>query len=232
MNNIQISTCNELFDKCPVATALFNVSNLKLEHANPSMLKLWGRDNTVIGLSLLDFLPEVESLGYDDLMRIVGQSESAYRENGAKVEIIRDGILQPVYMDYAYTPIKGINRISVGILVTATELSEKYINSLSGEEYKRNLRALVMSAPVPMCIFRGWKLDIEVVNFHMLDLWQSYEYRNMRIIRNVFQSGHFMEYTEQGIQYSCTPLRNEQGSSVGCVLVANYQSGMMISNGM
>jgi hypothetical protein len=225
MNNIQISTCNELFNKCPVATALFNVSNLKLEHANPSMLK-WGRDNTVVGLSLLEFLPEVESLGYDDLMRIVGRSDSAYREEGAKVEIVRQGVLQPVYMDYAYTPIKAINRISVGILVTATELSEKYINSLSGEEYKRNLRALVMSAPVPMCIFRGWKLDIEAVNSHMLDLWQSHQYRNMRTIINVFHSGHFLEYTEHGIKYSCTPLRNEQGNSVGCVLIANYQSSI------
>lgn len=224
MNTIQIETCNALFDKCPTATALFNASNLRLEHANNSMLNLWGRDKSVIGLSLLEFLPEVESQGYDDLMRIVAQSEMAYREKGAKVDIIKDGKLQPVYMDYDYTPVKAINRISVGILVTASELSEKYINMLSGEEYRRNLRALVLSAPVPMCIFRGWKLEIEVINAHMLDLWQIEEYRNMRVIRNVFHTGHFMEYTEKGIQYSCTPLRNEQGASIGCVLIATLKS--------
>ena len=223
MNIIQIETCNELFDKCPTATAIFNAGNLKLEHANTSMLKLWGRDPHIIGLSLLEFLPELEHQGYDDLLKIVSQSDNAYSEKGAKVEIIKGGILQPVYMDYSYTPIRALNRIPVGILVTASELSEKYINSLSAEEYKRNLRALVLSAPVPMCIFRGWNLKIEVINSHMLDIWQIDQCRNMNVIRNVFHTGHFIEYAENGVQYSCTPLRNEQGGSVGCILVATLR---------
>jgi hypothetical protein len=220
MNLNQIQTCTELFGNCPTSAALFDTKTLKLYYANPSMLRLWGRDSTVIGLSLLDFLPEVECQGYPDLLKIVGQSDTPYSELGAEVKIMKNETLQSVYVDYSYTPIKAGNRIPSGILVTATELSEKHINMLSGEEYQRNLRALVLAAPVPMCIYRGRQLKIEVINSHMLDLWQCDESRNIRIINHVFHTGHPLEYTEYGITYSCTALRNEQGQSVGCVLIA------------
>jgi hypothetical protein len=220
MNSLQIKTCNELFYNCPTATALFNSKSLRLEHANPGMLELWGRDENVIGLPILDFLPELESQGYPDLLRIVGYSDRAYSEKGAKVQIIKKGVLTPVYMDYNYTPIKAANRLSAGILVTANELSEKHINMLSSEEYQRNLRALVLAAPVPMCIYRGHLLNVEVANSHMLDLWQKEESRNLRIIKHVYHTGHPMEFTENHISYSCTALRSEEGRSVGCVLMA------------
>ena len=79
---------------------------------------------------------------------------------------------------------------------------------------------MVLSAPVAMCIYRGWEMKLEVINSQMLDLWQAREYRNMAIIQYVFHTGIHQEYTEQGISYSCTALRNEHGTSVGCVLMA------------
>ncbi|RZK63880.1 MAG: hypothetical protein EOO85_30550 [Pedobacter sp.] len=220
MNAIQISTCNELFDNCPMAIAMFNSKTLKLEQANNAMLSIWDKDTSVIGLNLLDFLPELEHQAYPDLLRMVGQSDKTYQEKGARVNIFKDDTLTPVYMDYSYTPIKAVRRISAGILVTANELSEKYINTLSSDEFKRNLRALVLESPVPMCIFRGWELKLEVVNAHMLDLWQCNQYRNLRMLKHVFFAGHSLSFTENGITYSCTALRNEQGNSIGCVLIA------------
>lgn len=220
MNSLQIKTCDELFYKCPTATAIFNSKSLKLEHANPAILDIWGRDDSVIGLTILEFLPEVESQGYPELLRMVGDSDKAYSEQGAEVKLVKEGVLQSVFMDFNYTPIKEAKRIPVGILVTANELSEKYINTLSGQEYERNLRSLVLAAPVPMCIFRGQQLFIEVVNGHMLDLWQREEYRNLKTIRHVFHTGQPINFAENNISYSCTALRNEQGTSVGCVLMA------------
>jgi hypothetical protein len=220
MNLDQIKTCDELFYKCPTGTALFNSKTLKLEHANPAMLELWGRESSVVGLPILEFLPELDPQGYPDLLKIVGDSDKAYSEKDAEVKIMKNGILTSVYMDYTYTPVKSAFRISSGILVTASELSEKHINMLSGEEYKRNLRALVLAAPIPMCIYRGQQLQIEVINSHMLDLWQQEETRNLRIIKHVFHTSHAMEFTEKNISYSCTALRNEYGRSVGCVLIA------------
>jgi hypothetical protein len=220
MNAIQISTCNELFETCPTATAMFNSKSLKLEHANAAMLLLWDRDTSIIGLNLLDFLPELEYQSYPDLLKNVAISAKPYQEKGAKVNLIKNDVLTPVYMDYDYTPIKAPRRIPTGILVTANELSEKYFNTLSSDECQRNLRVLVLESPVPMCIFRGWQLKLEVVNSHMLDLWQRDEYRNLRMIKHVFVTGHPMSFTENGISYSCTALRNDHGHSVGCVLMA------------
>jgi hypothetical protein len=220
MNTSQIAICSELFDNCPTAIAMFNSKNLRLEHANTVMLSLWDKDTTIIGLNLLDFLPELEYQTYPDLLKMVSESNKAYQEKGAKVNIVKSDIMTPVYMDYSYTPIKAAGRISTGVLVTANELSERYINSLSSDEFKRDLRALVLQSPVPMCIFRGWELKLEVANDHMLDIWQCDEYRNLRIIKHVFVTGHPLNFTEKGICYSCTALRNDQGNPIGCVLIA------------
>jgi hypothetical protein len=220
MNSSQITALKDLFENCPTATAIFDSKTLRLEHANQAMLSLWGRDNTVIGLKLLDYLPELAEQKYPDLMRIVAQSKNPYSESEAEINIVKNGKLNPIYVDYNYTPITATNRLSSGILLTATELLEKNLNKLSGEEYQRNLRALVLAAPVPMCIYRGWKLLVEVVNAPMLDLWQQQQYRNIRILKHVFHTGHQMAFTENGISYSCTALRDDQGRSVGCVLIA------------
>jgi hypothetical protein len=220
MNALSIETCNMLFRDCPTATALFDSISLRLIHANPAMLRLWGKDQSIVGQSIHEFMPELESQGYPDMLHIVGTSDSPFSEKGAKVEININGELTPIYMDYNYTPVKLSGKKTVAIFVTANEVCEKQLNLLSGEEYERNLRAMVLAAPTPMCVFRGWKLTLEVVNSYMYDLWKREERMNLRMIKDVFHTGHPLKFVKDDVTYSCTPLRNEQGSSVGCVLIA------------
>jgi hypothetical protein len=228
MNRLSLQTSDDLFDIFPTATAIFDSKTLRLEYVNSSMLKLLDKDKSIIGLAPLDYLPELKDQGYADLLRIVGLSDTAYSEKGAEVKILKQGILKSVYMDYNYTPIKVVRKKPAGVLVTANEVCEKQLNMLSGEEYQRNLRAFVLAAPVAMCIFRGRQLNLEVVNSYMLELWQSEQYRNLRIIRDVFHTGHPLDYVEKGIRYSCTALRNEHGSSVGCILIAVIETNLHV----
>lgn len=220
MTPTQIATCRDLFNDNPTPIAIFHAKSLKLEHANPAILKLWDRSAEVIGLTILDFLPELADQQYPDLLRNVGRSNKPHHDYGSEVKIVKEGKLSSVYMDYSYTPFKGTSKFPTAILVIANEISERQLNMLSSDEHIRNLRAMVLAAPVAMCIFRGWDMKVEVVNSHMLDLWQDREYRNLNSIRHVFHGGHPLEYVEHGIRYSCTALRNGEGISVGCVLIA------------
>ena len=218
---IQIEHYRDLFSTSPIAAAILDAKTLKLEVTNPAMLELWDRAPQIIGLPIVDFMPEIAEQEFLDLLKGVAITGRSHHDKNAPVMIERQGKMERVFMDYSYTPIMGSRTSPVGILVTGTELTEKQLNTLSSEEHNRNLRAMVLDSPVAMCIYRGYELKIEVVNDHMLNLWQVQQRRNTALLNYVFFSGMPANYTENGIYYSCTALRDGRGNSIGCVLIGN-----------
>jgi hypothetical protein len=216
----QIETYKELFVNNPTPSAIFHTESLTLEFANQAMLNLWGRTKDIIGLDILDFLPEVEEQGFPDLLRIVGYSNKGFQERGAKVNIMKKGKLESIYVDYSYTPIKGLSYPDIGILVLANDVTDRELSLLHSDGHRGDLSDMVLSAPVPMCILRGLDLEIEAINLYMLDLWQQIKDKHSDKIRNVVRTGYPQEFKENGITYACTALRSDEGKSIGCILIA------------
>ncbi|RZK77405.1 MAG: PAS domain-containing protein [Pedobacter sp.] len=217
----EILPYKELFDNSPIAAAILDARTLKLEVANEGMLNLWGRDKSVINTGILDFMPEIADQEYPKYMKDVAKTGNKRQEEGALVMLKKNGVLQRLYMDYSYIPIFGSRATPLAILITGTEISAKQLHMMAGDEYKRNLRAMVMSAPVPMCVFKGNNFTLESVNNYMLDLWQDKQQRNIDALKYVFYTGMPLEFEEGHINYSCTALRDEYGNSTGCVLIAS-----------
>ena len=130
MTPIQIATCQNLFDNNPTPTAIFHAASLKLEHANPAILKLWDRTSDIIGLSLLDFMPELADQQYPELLKNVRYTNKAHQEYGAEVKINKGDKLNSVYMDYSYSPIGKASSLPTGVLVIATETMYSVVRNI------------------------------------------------------------------------------------------------------
>ncbi|WP_442588070.1 hypothetical protein ACSBL2_18665 [Pedobacter sp. AW31-3R] len=106
----------------------------------------------------------------------------------------------------------------------ATDVCEREINRLVASQSQRDLRALVMSAPVPMCIYRGVEFKVEAVNDLMMDLWQGTRTMNTAALHHVFHNGVSYSYAENGITYNYTPLGSGIASVSGVCVMAVKQS--------
>jgi hypothetical protein len=215
----QIETCKQLFVNNPTPSAIFHSKSLTLEFANQAMLNLWDKPKHVIGLDLLDFLPEVEEQGFADLLRVVGYGNKGFQERGAKVNLMRNGKMESIYMDYSFTPIKGLEFPDIGILVLANDVTDRELSLLHSDGHRGDLSDMVLLAPVPMCILRGLNLEVEAINLHMVDLWPQIKQKYSSTIKKVIRTGYPHEFEDDGTVYAFTALRNDEGKSIGCILI-------------
>jgi len=215
----------KLFDNAPISAAILHKDTLKIEIANSKMLDLWSRPSSIIGMSLLDALPELADQRYPNYLKEVCRTGSPFEERGAQVMLTRSGVKQSVFMDYSYTPILNDDGTANGILVLATDVCERELNNLIVKQASRDLRSLVMSAPVPMCIYRGAKFKIEAVNDHMLDLWQDIRHRNILVLEHVFHNGITYSFNEDGIRYTYTSIGYGLNGVAGVCVVAVIDNG-------
>jgi len=211
-----------LFETAPIAAAILDADTMKLQMVNKPMLELWGRPASINGLPILDFLPEIADQGYPKLLENVVLSGKVHQETGAQVWLERNNRKESVFFDYSYTPINHGNR-TTGILIMATDVCERELNRLIIQQSQRDLRALVMSAPVPMCIYRNAEFKIEAVNNYMLDLWQGTRTMNLSVLNHVFHNGVPYTFTEGGITYNYTPLWSGIKVVTGVCVIAAKQ---------
>jgi hypothetical protein len=226
MNNKTLNSYIRLFDNAPIAAAILNKENLRIEMANPKMLMLWSRPASIIKLPLLDALPELADQRYPDYLKEVSHTRKPLEEKGAQVILSRSGKNQNVFMDYSYTPILNTYGKTTGILVLATDVCSRELDRLMARQSSLDLQALVLLAPIPMCIYRGPNFKIEVVNQHMRDIWQDTPQRNTAVLEHVFHNGIPFSITESGITYTYTSLGyGIEGNSGVCMVAARQKTG-------
>lgn len=211
----------DLFQHAPVAMAILDAKTLRLNSANSAMLQLLRKEKSVLGKKLLEFLPEITEQPYPELIYEVIRTGRPHSEIGAKFYSIHNGKAETVFVDYSYTPILGKDSKVVSVLVVGTDVSEREMSKKYRLEEDRNLRALVMSAPVAMAVFNGFDFQIQSINERMLDLWNNNHKTCIRELEHVYHNGVSFTSEYNQICYSYTPLRDDKGNTTGVVMVGN-----------
>ncbi|RZM28784.1 MAG: PAS domain-containing protein [Pedobacter sp.] len=220
----QLLTYRTIFDEVPVACAILDAEDLRIEQANEQMLEIWDKSATVIGQKLLDVFPELSNQHYPALIRKSINDNVVHKEKGGRFTLIKQGTERTLFMDYCYRPIVGQNNKVTALLITATDVTEREEDKLFRTESIRTLKALVTSAPVAMCLFMGSENAVNTVNSHMLTLWKTNEYLGVKELRYVFHTGLPYSHVVDGVAYSYTPVRDALGKTTGIMLVAGVMS--------
>jgi PAS domain S-box-containing protein len=154
-----------------VATAVLTGPDMVLELANEVMLSIWGRDASVIGKALLDFMPELKGQPFPKLLARIMETGETYVATDAPVYLEKNGKPETVYMDFSYKPLKSDSGKVNSILVMATDVTERTLVNKRIAQSEENLRNTILKAPVAMCIFRGPDHVVEIANNRILELW-------------------------------------------------------------
>ncbi len=119
-------------------TAIYSEENMIIRFANKGMLELWGKDASIIGMPLLDAIPELVGQAFFSLLQNVWFSGESYSVKEAPAELIKNGVRKIDYYDYTYKALLNHDGKTWCILNTAREVtSEKeYLEMISVKEKK------------------------------------------------------------------------------------------------
>jgi PAS domain S-box-containing protein len=159
------------FEQTPVAIATIDKEHLTFRLVNPFYAELVGRKSEdLIDKPLLEALPEIKGQGFDKLLEGVIDTGEAYNASEVRVELLRKGKLETVYVNLTYQPQYDFDNQVSGILVVATDVTQQVVSRKKVEESEEKLRTIVANAPAAIALFMGRELIIEMPNQTFIDV--------------------------------------------------------------
>ena len=84
-----------------------------------------GKDPSIIGLPLLDALPELKGQGFMELLTSVYESGRAHYGFEMPAWLNRKGVLEKAYFNFVYAPVHNDTDTISGVIAVATEVTSR-----------------------------------------------------------------------------------------------------------
>jgi PAS domain S-box-containing protein len=121
-NESQLRT---LVDEAPVAISILKGREMVIESANMQILKIWGKDISVIGKPLHMALPELAGQPFLQLLDQVFTEGKPYYGYEEKVTIEHKGKLIDGFFNFVYKPLADEHGNTLSVMVVATDVTEQ-----------------------------------------------------------------------------------------------------------
>lgn len=240
-SNISQDSLALLLTQAPIALSMLMGDDFLIKVANPQMLELWGKAPQIIGLKLIDALPELKDQKFIKILTEVKKSGKPYKGYKELAYLIKNGEKTACYFDFIYAPIYNDDETAViGISIVATDATDKVLaeKNLAETEYK--FETLVKESDYAIGLYTGPDHIIEIANEKILNAWgktKSVIGKKIRegipelegqpfldILKKVYESGETYSATEDKVilaqgekletfyfNFSYKPLKNKNG---------------------
>lgn len=138
----------EIVMQSPIAMTIFLGEDFVIDIANKKLLDtLWRTtEDKVVGKKLLEAFPELNDQKFPELLRKVYREGVTYSEQDAEVMIDGHDGIRRFYVDFVYEPLfDALNKV-FGIIVTVTDVTERYEYRMRLEEAEEKSRLAIDSA--------------------------------------------------------------------------------------
>lgn len=160
-----------LFLQAHVAIGILRGPHFIIELANDHLLRIWGKSRSILGMPVLEALPEVKDTQYPGLLQQVLETGITHHAQESSAMLVRDGRHEQVYFNFVYQPLYNSPNQVNGVMIIAHEVTEQVEARKKVEESERRFRNLVEEAEVATAIYMGIEMKIELANDAMLRLW-------------------------------------------------------------
>lgn len=161
-----------IVEQAPMAIGLFNSREMIIEIGNDKIFEVWGKDRSILGMHLMEALPEIKGQGFLELLEGVFDTGVPFFGNEMQAKLLRKGQMQDVYFDLTYTPVRDTDNNDIsGVMVLAVEVTEKVTAKRIIEKSEAKFRLLIEEAPAAICLLAGIDMKIELANETMLGYW-------------------------------------------------------------
>jgi two-component system sensor histidine kinase VicK len=157
----ELETLQAIIAESPMPIGLYIGREMRIKIANKAIQKAWNKDETVVGKTFHDAIPELNDQPFDRLLDEVYTTGIAYHATEDRVDIIVDGVLKPFYFTFTYKPLKDKDGNVWGILNTATDVTEMVVARQKMAEAEERLRMAIESADMGT-----WAIDAATKKAH------------------------------------------------------------------
>ena len=158
--------------QAPMAICIYRGDEFVIEVANDRMFEFWGRPAAeVMQKPLFVALPEAANQGYEELLTGVMQTGETFSATELPVRLQRDGIVQTVFINFTYEPMREPDGRISGIMAIATDVTDQVHARNILEETTNQMRAMIEVAPFPIGVYIGRELRIRFANQSIKDVW-------------------------------------------------------------
>ncbi|AXB57598.1 PAS domain-containing sensor histidine kinase [Flavobacterium fluviale] len=152
------SRLKSMINQTPAATLVLKGDNLVIEQINKHMLQLIGRGDEIIGMPLIDVLPELEGQYVWEQVQNVYYKGIAFDQAEVLVPHNRTGTMVDYYYNLAYRPLIEEGKIT-GMIQVAVDVTQQVVARQKMQESESRFRALVnASSDVVYRIDADWKV--------------------------------------------------------------------------
>lgn len=131
----------------PVAIGVVTSRQMIIESANHKILEVWGKTEDIIGLTLKEALPEIEGQPFLQILDEVYMSGKPYYGNELIARLVRNGVMEDVYFNFVYHPMKDQSGSTVSIMLVAAEVTEQVLSRRLVEASEKRFRFLLNTIP-------------------------------------------------------------------------------------
>jgi len=129
------------FMQAPVGIGIYKGPDLIVTMINPALCKIYGKSTKeMLGNPIFEVLPFVKGQGFEELMEKVHRTGETFEGSGVPLSLVRNGILEKVYVDFVFQPFYEENNTITGVIVIATDVTSKVEAKRKLEEAEERAR--------------------------------------------------------------------------------------------
>ncbi|MGY8913660.1 MAG: PAS domain-containing protein, partial [Flavobacteriales bacterium] len=157
--------------QAPVAISIFRGSTYKVEIANNHALELWGRtEEEVLGKSIFSSMPELETQGIRELLDGVVETGIRFSTSELEVQLVRNGVMETVYVNFSYEPLFNEDGIINGIMAIGFDVTSQVTARKEVEDSEKRYNLMLMQSPFAFMILKGMDMVVQLANESMKEV--------------------------------------------------------------
>jgi hypothetical protein len=154
-----------------VGVGLYLGRELRIQYVNKVMLEFWGKDDSIVGKTWKEALPELEGQPFFNELDDVFTTGNPFTAKQAKALLRREGRLESGYYNYTFKALRNLAGEIYGIHHMAVDVTDQVKNNLKLIESEKEVRNLFEQTPVGIAVFKGASFVVEIVNETLLSYW-------------------------------------------------------------
>jgi len=131
----------KIIDNIPSGFCILTGKDMIIEMANDAILKLWHRDEGVIGKAIIVVFPELKEQEFPEILDSVYRTGIPHGSSDARVDYIIDGKMQTRYRDYSYTPLLDDEDKVESILVLVDDVTDRILSRQREQQLAQEVSA-------------------------------------------------------------------------------------------
>jgi PAS domain S-box-containing protein len=133
-----------IFMQAPVGIGIFRGPQYIVELVNTPLCELYGKTvDEMLNKPVFDVLTYAKGIGFEELLDNVRLTGIPYKGQGLAIPILRNNVLQTIFVNFVYEPFREADGTISGVIVVATEITEQVNAKQKSEEAEERARLAV-----------------------------------------------------------------------------------------